>query len=52
MSEKKVPEMEKKNKQQPQELDLDDLDVVQGGSLGNVQYSKTSSISKDTRDKI
>ena len=51
MSEKKVQETEKK-KHQPQELDLDDLDVVQGGSLGNVQYSKTSSISKDTRDKI
>ena len=50
MSEKKVPETEKK--QQPQELDLDDLDVVQGGSLGSVHHTKTSNISKDTRDKI
>ena len=48
MSEKKVPETEKK----PQELDLDDLDVVQGGSIANVQYSKTSDISEDTRNKI
>ena len=51
MSEKKVPETEKK-KHQPQELDLDDLDMVQGGSIANVQYSKTSGISSDTRDKI
>ena len=50
MAEKKAPETEKKNA--PQELDLDDLDAVQGGSLGSVQYTKTSNISRDTRDKI
>ena len=55
MAEKKAPEettrkTEKKNA--PQELNLDDLDVVQGGNLGNVQYTKTTSISADTRSKI
>ncbi|MBQ7682621.1 MAG: hypothetical protein IJT31_10505 [Oscillibacter sp.] len=48
-TEKKVPEQEKKA---PQELNLDDLDAVQGGSLRNVSYSSTSSISQNTRDKI
>ena len=50
MSEKKVPETEKK--QNPQELDLDDLDTVQGGSIANIRYTETTAISKDTRDNI
>jgi hypothetical protein len=48
-TEKKVPEHEKKA---PQELNLDDLDVVQGGSLANVSYTSTSSISSNTKSKI
>ena len=47
--EKKVPEQEKKA---PRELNLDDLDAVQGGSIANVSYTKTTSISQGTRDKI
>lgn len=39
-------------KKAPLELNLDDLDAVQGGSLGNVSYSGTSSISQSTRDNI
>lgn len=53
MSEKKkTPETEKAGKNAPQELNLDDLDVVQGGGLGNVHYTQTTEISQDTRDKI
>ena len=48
-NEKKVPEQEKKA---PQELNLDDLGVVQGGSIANVSYTRTSNISSNTRDKI
>ncbi|MBR4210854.1 MAG: hypothetical protein IKR84_00485 [Oscillibacter sp.] len=48
-TEKKVPEQEKKA---PQELNFDDLDAVQGGSLANVSYTSTSNISSNTRSKI
>ena len=48
-TEKKIQETEKRN---PHELEFDDLDVVQGGGLGNVQYTSTTSISSDTRNKI
>ena len=34
------------------EMDLDELSVVSGGSLVNAQTTKTSAISKDTRNKI
>jgi len=48
-SEKKAPQKEQKA---PQELNLDDLDVVQGGSLRNVSYTDTVDISEDTENKI
>ena len=48
-NEKKVPE---KEKNAPQELKLDDLDAVQGGSLRNVSYTDTTEISADTASKI
>ncbi len=35
-----------------QELDLDDLEQVTGGSIRNVQYTKTTEISDDTKSKI
>ena len=47
-NEKKVPEQEKNA---PQELNLDDLDAVQGGSLRNVRDSFTE-ISGRTRASI
>lgn len=50
-SEKNVPE-QKTEKNAPQDLNLDDLDAVQGGGLGNVSYSSTSSISSNTASKI
>jgi hypothetical protein len=34
------------------ELDLDALEQAAGGSLGNVQYTKTVDISADTKAKI
>ena len=55
MSEKKMNDkkaQEKKDKPVPMDLNLDDLDAVQGGGLGNVSYSSTSSISSNTRDNI
>lgn len=39
-------------KKAPQTLDLDDLDQVQGGSIGNVSYTRTSNISSNTKSKI
>ena len=48
-SEKKVQETEKNA---PQELNLDDLDAVQGGSLRNAGYTSTSNISSNTANKI
>lgn len=50
-SEQKVSE-KKTEKNAPQDLSLDDLDAVQGGGLGNVSYTSTSSISSDTASKI
>ena len=34
------------------ELSLDTLDEVAGGAIGNVRYTKTTDISKDTQSKI
>lgn len=34
------------------ELNLEDLDKVSGGSLGNVRYTDTVDISDDTKGKI
>ena len=54
-NEKKVPEQEKNA---PQELNLDDLDAVQGGSLANVYdspknaYDSPTKISGRTRLRI
>lgn len=39
-------------KKAPQELDLDDLNQVQGGSIGSVSYTSTSDVSRDTQSKI
>lgn len=35
-----------------QEINLDELEQVTGGSIKNVQYIKTTDISKDTKSKI
>ena len=35
-----------------QEIDLDDLEQVTGGSISNVNYTKTGDISNDTKSKI
>ncbi|MBR0282278.1 MAG: hypothetical protein IJQ81_11930 [Oscillibacter sp.] len=56
MSEKKAPEAEKRN---PRELELDELDAVQGGavlnpaiaSIHDVRITPTQDISEDTRNK-
>lgn len=34
-----------------QEISLDELDNVTGGSIGNVKYTKTVDISGDTKSK-
>lgn len=34
------------------ELDLEDLDQVSGGALGNVIFAPTQDISEDTKKKI
>ncbi|MCC8161200.1 MAG: hypothetical protein LIO53_07870 [Oscillospiraceae bacterium] len=49
-NEKKVSE--KETKKAMQEIDLDDLENVQGGSIKNVSYTKTTPISSDTKNKI
>ena len=35
-----------------QEIDLEDLEQVTGGSISNVNYTKTGDISNDTKSKI
>ncbi len=35
-----------------EELSTEELEYVSGGSLKDVNYSKTTDISKDTKDKI
>lgn len=57
---KEVNHMNKDNHVKPeeakeakkQELDLDDLNNVTGGSLRNVHKTETVDISEDTRNKI
>ena len=45
-------ENEKEEKVLSEELDLDTLENVSGGSLRNVKFTKTVDISEDTRSKI
>ncbi len=49
---KKVSDNQASEEQEMQEIDLDDLEQVTGGSLHNVQYTKTVDISEDTKKKI
>lgn len=35
-----------------QEIDFDELEKVTGGSIKNVNYTKTTDISQDTKSKI
>lgn len=48
--EKKITE--KAEETTEQEINLDELEQVTGGSIKNVQYIKTTDISSDTKSKI
>ena len=48
---------EEKNKatsaeEKKEELNLEDLEKVQGGSIRDVKYTQTKPMSKDTQEKI
>lgn len=47
---KKTPDEEKKGT--VEELDMEALEGVSGGSIRNVKFTKTVDISEDTRSKI
>ena len=49
---KKFSEDQATEETEMQEIDLDDLEQVTGGSLHNVQYTKTVDISEDIKKKI
>lgn len=52
MAEEKKNTVSEEQANNAQEINLDELDKVTGGSIGNVRYTKTSDISSDTRSKI
>lgn len=52
MSDKKKSDTSEEKKVVVEELDLEDLEGVSGGSIRNVNFTKTVDISKDTRSKI
>lgn len=52
MSEKLNKQNNEAEEKERQEIDLDDLEQVTGGSIKNVQYTKTVEISQDTKSKI
>lgn len=48
----KEKEIKKQEIMEEEELSLDDLDQVSGGSIGKVQYTKTKPISAGTIKKF
>jgi len=45
-------EKKNENDQQGEELSLEELEAVSGGSIRNVRFTTTRSISEDTKRKI